>query len=227
MSKQFFVTGTDTEIGKTTVTSSLVSAVAKMGHTCVGLKPIAAGQDFVDGAWVNDDVLRLSRVCEPAIGIHEICTYQFRTPCAPHIAADLESQVIEKDVVLKHIRSSVRLAEYSFVEGVGGFDIPLNPDWTTADLAADLQFPVILVVGMRLGCINHALLSIESIERRGLQLAGWVGNFVDPNFSFAKENLSTLSDRIKAPIIGTVPYMEEPLQDVDVSDFKLKQLLDC
>jgi dethiobiotin synthetase len=135
--------------------------------------------------------------------------------------------VIEKDVVLKHIRSSVRLAEYSFVEGVGGFDIPLNSDWTTADLAADLQFPVILVVGMRLGCINHALLSIESIERRGLQLAGWVGNFVDPNFSFAKENLSTLSDRIKSPIIGTVPYMEEPLQDVDVSDFQLKQLLDC
>jgi dethiobiotin synthetase len=113
------------------------------------------------------------------------------------------------------------------VEGVGGFDIPLNSDWTTADLAADLQFPVILVVGMRLGCINHALLSIESIERRGLQLAGWVGNFVDPNFSFAKENLSTLSDRIKSPIIGTVPYMEEPLQDVDVSDFQLKQLLDC
>ena len=104
---QYFVTGTDTEIGKTTITVGLVSAVVKAGHTCVGLKPIAAGQDYVDGVWVNEDVLRLSQVCDPPISIDQVSSYQFRTPCAPEIAASLEQKVIDTNIVMKHLRASI------------------------------------------------------------------------------------------------------------------------
>ena len=222
---QYFVTGTDTEIGKTTVTVGLVSAVVGSGHTCLGLKPIAAGQDWVDGVWVNEDVLRLSRVCDPPISIDQVCTYQFRTPCAPEIAAGLEQQEINKNIVLKNIHTAISCAEYAFVEGVGGFNIPLNPNWTTADLAVDLNFPIILVVGMRLGCVNHAILTREAIDRRGLTFAGWVANFVDPTFSYQDENFKTLHQRLGGPCLGKIPFLSSSQQNIAPDAFQLDTLL--
>ncbi|MDA0237031.1 MAG: dethiobiotin synthase [Proteobacteria bacterium] len=219
------MTGTDTEIGKTTITVGLVSAVVKAGHTCVGLKPIAAGQDCVNGVWVNEDVLRLSQVCDPAISIDQVCSYQFRTPCAPEIAAGLEQQVIDKNIVLKHLRTSISYAQYAFVEGVGGFNIPLSSNWTTADLAVDLHFPIILVVGMRLGCVNHAMLTREAIDRRGLAFAGWVANFADPNFSFPDENYKTLQEQLGGPCLGKVPFLSDTRLDIAPNVFQLDRLL--
>ena len=125
---QFFVTGTDTEVGKTTVTVGLVSAVVKAGYSCVGLKPVAAGQDFVDGTWINEDVLRLSQVCQPSIDSQLICSHQFRTPCAPQIAGKLEGRVIDRKIVLEQLSAAMSGAQYAFIEGVGGFNIPLTAD---------------------------------------------------------------------------------------------------
>lgn len=222
---QYFVTGTDTEIGKTTITVGLVSAVVKAGHTCVGLKPIAAGQDYVDGVWVNEDVLRLSQVCDPPISIDQVSSYQFRTPCAPEIAASLEQKVIDKNIVMKHLRASISHAQYAFVEGVGGFNIPLSSSWTTADLAAELNFPIILVIGMRLGCVNHAMLTREAIDRRGLTFAGWVANFVDPTFSFQDENFKTLHQRLGGPCLGKIPFLSSSQQNIAPDAFQLDTLL--
>lgn len=222
---QYFVTGTDTEIGKTTITVGLVSAVIKAGFTCVGLKPVAAGQDLVNGTWINEDVLRLSQVCEPNIDIEKLCSYQFRTPCAPKISGELEGKIIERGVVLDQLRESMRYAQHAFVEGVGGFDIPLNADWTTADLAVDLNCPVILVVGLRLGCVNHAVLTRDSILSRGLTLAGWIANQVDPDFAFLDKNLESLQQCLSAPCIGQIPFMSEPSNGIDAEMFDLNSLL--
>ncbi len=222
---QYFVTGTDTEIGKTTITVGLVSAVVQAGFSCIGLKPVAAGQDLVNGTWINEDVLRLSQVCEPAIDIQKLCSYQFRTPCAPKIAGELEGKIIERDVVLNQLRESMRHAQHTFVEGVGGFDIPLNADWTTADLAVDLNCPVILVVGLRLGCVNHAVLTREAIVSRGLTLAGWVANQVDPDFAFLDKNLESLQDCLRAPCVGRIPFMAKPSEEIVPDMFDLDSLL--
>ena len=222
---KYFVTGTDTEIGKTTITVGLVSAVVQAGFSCVGIKPVAAGQDLVNGTWINEDVLRLSQVCEPNIDIQKLCSYQFRTPCAPKIAGELEDKVIERAIVLNQVRESMRYAQYAFIEGVGGFDIPLNADWTTADLAVDLNCPVILVVGLRLGCVNHAVLTREAILRRGLTLVGWVGNQIDPHFGFLEKNLESLQDCLSVPCIGQIPFMSESSEAIVAEMLDLDSLL--
>ena len=222
---RFFVTGTDTEIGKTTVTVGLVSAVVKAGFSCVGLKPVAAGQDIVNDTWINEDVLRLSQVCQPIIDSQLICSYQFRTPCAPKIAGELEGRVIDRKVVLEQLSLGMSAAQYAFIEGVGGFNIPLNMDWTTADLAVDLNCPVILVVGLRLGCVNHAVLTQEAIQRRGLTLAGWVANEVDPDFTFVDENIESLQDYLNVPCLGRVPFMSERSSPIEAEIFQLEHLL--
>ena len=222
---KYFVTGTDTEIGKTTVTVGLVSAVVKAGFSCVGLKPVAAGQDFVGDTWINEDVLRLSQVCQPAIDTQLICSHQFRTPCAPKIAAELEGKVIDREVVLEQVNAAMDTAQYAFIEGVGGFNIPLSADWTTADLAVDLNCPVILVVGLRLGCVNHAVLTREAILSRGLKLAGWVANEVDPNFGFVDENVESLKGCLDVPCLGRVPFMSECPDQIGAGLFQLEYLL--
>ena len=222
---QFFVTGTDTEIGKTTVTVGLVSAVVKAGFSCVGLKPVAAGQDIVNDTWINEDVLRLSQVCQPIIDSQLICSYQFRTPCAPKIAGELEGKVIDRKIVLEQLSAAMSVAQYAFIEGVGGFNIPLTADWTTADLAVDLNCPVILVAGLRLGCVNHAVLTKEAIQNRGLTLAGWVANEVDPDFTFVDENVESLQECLDVPCIGRVPFISERSGPIGAETFQLEHLL--
>lgn len=207
MRKGFFITGTDTEIGKTAVTAGLAHAFAQTGRRVAALKPVSAGQDFIDGHWLNDDVERLRAAGNLGLTSAEVGALQLRTACAPHIAARIENEAIAREPVLHALRSVAFRADVALVEGVGGFRVPLNDDWDTADLAADLGLPVILVVGLRLGCINHALLTAEVLRARGLTLAAWVANTVDEHMPHVTDNLQALQRGLAAPCLGHVPRL--------------------
>ncbi len=207
----FFITGTDTEIGKTFVTAALTRALAGRGLRVAPIKSLAAGQEFVDGRWVNEDVATLLAAQTLGLTDTEVGPLQFREPCAPHIAAELEGASIDRDALLAAIRNTAAKADLALVEGVGGFRVPLTETWDTADLAVDLNLPVILVVGLRLGCINHALLTAEAIRARGLTLAAWVANTVDAQQPHVADNLASLQAGLKAPCLGHIPRLSDPL----------------
>lgn len=209
--KGFFITGTDTEIGKTFVTAALTRALAATGQRVAPIKSLAAGQAFVAGRWVNEDVATLLAAQNLGLRDADVGPLQFREPCAPHIAAKLEGGTIDRDALLTAIRSTAAKAHIALVEGVGGFRVPLTDTWDTADLAVDLGLPVILVVGLRLGCINHALLTAEAIRARGLTLAAWVANTADPHQPHVADNLASLQAGLNAPCLGHVPRLSDPL----------------
>lgn len=209
--KGFFITGTDTEIGKTFVTAALTRALAARGRRVAPIKSLAAGQAFVDGRWVNEDVATLLAAQNLGLSDADIGPLQFREPCAPHIAAKLEGASIDRDALLAAIRTTAAKADIALVEGVGGFRVPLTNNWDTADLAVDIGLPVILVVGLRLGCINHALLTAEAIRARGLKLAAWVANTVDAHQPHVADNLASLQAGLKAPCLGHIPRLSDPL----------------
>lgn len=216
-----FVTGTDTGIGKTRISAALVAVLGKCGMRAAGLKPIAAGTQLIDGECINEDVHALRAAASMPLSAAEICPYQFAAACAPHIAAALEGRRIERAVVIDAVAAVARRADRIVVEGVGGFRVPLGDAtgqggaWDSADLAAELGLPVLLVVGLRLGCINHALLSAEAIRARGLHLCGWVANTVDPEMPRIAENLDALAQGLgNAPCLGLVPRLPVPTPDV-------------
>ena len=204
-----FVTGTDTEIGKTLVASALVYLQAQRGHQVAAMKPIAAGTELRKGRWCNDDVDTLAASASVALPQQITTPYLFKAAAAPHIAASLEDVVINPAHILSCFEQARAQSEAVVVEGVGGFCVPLNDSYDTSDMAKDLNLPVILVVGMRLGCINQALLTSEAIAKRGLKLMGWVANCVDKQMLFQKENIEAIAQRIHAPLLGTVPRLQE------------------
>ncbi|RIX42024.1 MAG: dethiobiotin synthase [Rhodocyclales bacterium GT-UBC] len=201
----YFLTGTDTEIGKTFITCALLHRASQDGRLAAGLKPVAAG---TDAAGRNDDVEQIRAASSVALPPEIVNPYCFKAAIAPHIAAAEEGRRIEFSVIAAATAAARQQAELLIVEGVGGFRVPLGQDGDSADLAVELGLPVILVVGMRLGCINHALLSVEAIAARGLELAGWVANQVAPAMARQTENLATLSALIAAPRLGVVPRIE-------------------
>jgi len=203
-----FVTGTDTEIGKTLVASALVYLQAQRGYRVAAMKPIAAGTEWRNGRWCNDDVDALAACASVALPQQITTPYLFKAAAAPHIAASLEDVLIDRSHILSCFEQARAQSEAVVVEGVGGFCVPLNDSYDTADMAKDLNLPVILVVGMRLGCINQALLTSEAIAKRGLQLMGWVANRVDEQMLYAQENIQAIAQRIHAPLLGTVPRLE-------------------
>ena len=205
--KGFFITGTDTEIGKTAITAALTHVFQQRGLRVAPIKSLAAG---VEADGMNEDVARLHAVQTLGLSVEEICPLVLREPCAPHIAAQLEGRAIDRSVVLQAIRATAAKADLALVEGVGGFRVPLIPGWDTADLAADLQLPVVLVVGLRLGCINHALLTAEAIRARGLTLAAWVANTADAKFPHVADNLASLQHGLAVPCWGHVPRLIDP-----------------
>ena len=220
-----FITGTDTEIGKTCVTAALTHALAEAGARVAPVKSLAAGQrQDAQGQWVNEDVLQLHAAQRLGLSLAQVGPVQFREPCAPHIAARLEGRGIARDALLAAIRASARLGELALVEGVGGFRVPLNDLYDTADLATDLALPVLLVVGLRLGCINHALLTAEAIRARGLRLAGWVANTADPHQPHVADNVAALAARfadLGAPCWGRVPRLTDPSPAAVAAHFSL------
>jgi dethiobiotin synthetase len=211
MTRGLFITGTDTEIGKTLITAALTFSLQQAGARVVPIKSVAAGQGFdaASGEWVNEDVAQLHAVQTLGLSPAQVGPLQFSEACAPHIAARLEGRYIQRVPLLAAIAASAALGDLALVEGVGGFRVPLGEDWDTADLAQELDLPVLLVVGLRLGCINHALLTAEAVRARGLRLAGWVANTVDPAQPHVADNLSALEAGLAAPCWGFVPRLPE------------------
>jgi len=209
----FFVTGTDTEIGKTLVSSALIYAMTQQGWKSVGMKPVAAGAELVNGVWCNEDVLALKAVSN-LDRLDELDTfinpYLFKLAAAPHIAAEQEQRQIDLKLILQRYQTLASHAQAMIVEGVGGFRVPLNAIEDSADMAQQLNLPVVLVVGMRLGCISQALLTAEAIAARGLRLAGWVANSAQQEMSYLQENLSALRLRLNAPLLGCIPHLTNP-----------------
>lgn len=203
----WFVTGTDTEVGKTFVACALLHALRARGLKALGMKPVAAG---LDGEGKNEDVEQLITASSFPAPCELVNPYVFRAAIAPHIAAIEEGRPIVLANIVAAFAQLSKLADAVLVEGVGGFCVPLGPDGDTADLAVALDLPVILVVGMRLGCINHALLTEQAIAARGLKLAGWIANRIDPAMARFEENLAALQERIRAPLLGVVAYGTTP-----------------
>ena len=215
-----FVTGTDTEVGKTHIAAGLLHLLAQDGSRTAGFKPVAAGLSEAAGRWVNEDVQVLQAASSLPLTDAEVGPYQFTTACAPHIAAAIDGRPIERTTVLAAAEHLARRCDWLVVEGVGGWRVPLSPvdgsapRWDSADLAEDLCLPVLLVVGLRLGCINHALLTAESVRGRGLPLLGWVANRIDAGMLQAEENLAalrqTLAHEHGLSCLGVVPWLSPP-----------------
>ena len=216
MSQAWFVTGTDTGIGKTFVTCALLRNAAKRGFRAVGMKPVAAGADLMDGRPVNEDTAALMASGNVLADQSLVTPYCLRAAIAPHLAARDEGIRIEFEVIADALSQLRAQADRVFVEGAGGLLVPLGGRRDYADLARALDLPVILVVGMRLGCINHALLTATAVRSRGLHLAGWVANRVDPAMQRFDDNLDSLRERIEAPLLGIVGHGErEAALDID------------
>ena len=203
----FFITGTDTNIGKTAITCSLIAKCIEEGFRAGGMKPVAAGCHIENGYMISDDVKKIIEVSNVDLNIKEINPYSFELPIAPHIS--FKSNEIDINLIKKYLRSFENKMDYLFIEGVGGYAVPLTETFTTADLVENLDIPVILVVGMKLGCINHALLTVESILNKKQKLCGWVANRIDGDMQAYEENFSFLKEKIKAPCLGEVPYFKD------------------
>lgn len=207
--QRFFITGTDTEVGKTFVTVSLLKALAEQGLQTLALKPVAAGCEEQDGEWVNEDALQLMAAMTLELPYPQVNPVALQEAIAPHLAAQHENRRLSVDLLAGRIRGALmQKADVALVEGAGGWLVPLNDRETLADLVRELQMPVILVVGVRLGCLNHAMLTAQAVLNAGLPLAGWVANCVDPEASCIEENIATLKQRMPAPCLGTVPWLD-------------------
>lgn len=202
-----FIAGTDTGVGKTLATASLLVALRNLGYQAVGMKPIAAGAEWSDGQWVNEDVELLRRSSALDVPPEMTCPYIFKEAIAPHIAADRKGVRIEIPAIVEAYRALDSLADMVVVEGAGGLLVPIDSRADMADVVSELDLPVILVVGMRLGCINHALLTQTAMGVRGLRLVGWIANRLDPDMAIYEENIMTLRQRIEAPMLAEIPHM--------------------
>jgi len=208
MKQAYFITGTDTGVGKTLVSCALLQAFARQGLKAVGMKPVAAGCMQTPQGLSCEDVENLRAAGNVDAPLEWVNPYALVASVAPHIAAEQSGVEIRLEQITAAFRQLQELADATVVEGVGGFVVPLNARQDTADMAEMLGVPVILVVGMRLGCINHALLSAQAIRQRGLTLAGWVANRIEPDMPFVQDNIAALEQRLEAPLIGVVPYCE-------------------
>lgn len=206
----FFIAGTDTEIGKTTIAAGLLHAARARGLSTAAAKPVASGCERTPAGLRNGDALALLGECSLALDYAEVNPFAFEPAIAPHLAAREVGVELTVDALLPPVRQVLaRGADFALVEGAGGWRVPLAGRESLSDLAVALRLPVILVVGVRLGCINHAVLTAEAIARDGLTLAGWVANLVDPATSRLEENLATLAERLPAPCLGRVPRLAE------------------
>lgn len=205
MTEGYFITGTDTGIGKTLVSCALLHAFAANGRKVIGMKPVAAGCE--NGHWMDVDLLvAASTVSAPCKLVNP---YALIPPLAPHIAAKQANIEIDPTVIQKAFFELKKTAEMVIIEGVGGFLVPLSGQYDGADMARILNLPVILVVGLRLGCLNHALLTAQAVKANGLRLGGWVANSIDPQMLAQKENIQALKQRLDCPLLGIIPFVKD------------------
>lgn len=208
MANGFFITGTDTNVGKTWATVALMRALQCQGQKVVGMKPVAAGCEWEQGGWKNQDAMWLQQYASVALDYALINPYAFELPVSPHIACGEVD--VNPAVILQQFRKLQTLSDLVLVEGAGGWHSPLGRTLDNADLAMALQLPVILVVGIRLGCINHAHLSYQAIKLTGLGCAGWIAVQLGADIPGFSENLNYIKDNTQAPLLGVLPYIKKP-----------------
>jgi dethiobiotin synthetase len=205
----YFITGTDTGCGKSELTLGLMQLLQTGGRSVLGMKPVASGALPSGDGLRNEDALRIQQQCSIPVPYALINPFGFAPPIAPHLAAEQAGVGIDFSQIVDGYRQLSAMADLVIVEGVGGWRVPLGSDGDLSDLAKVIALPVLLVVAVRLGCINHALLTVESIQSKGLTLAGWVANIMEPEMLELHANLATLRQAIDAPCFGVVPHMRQ------------------
>ena len=206
----FFIAGTDTDVGKTTVAAGLLRAARLAGMSTAAVKPVAAGCEMTVDGLRNSDALALLAECSEPLSYAEVNPFAFAPAIAPHLAASEAGVELDVTTLASAVQAVLdRQADFTLVEGAGGWRVPLNDSATLAQLPMALQLPVIVVVAVRLGCINHSLLTVEAIERDGLHVAGWVANLLEPQMPRLEENLAALEARLGAPCLGRIPLLGE------------------
>ena len=204
----FFITGTDTGVGKTFITCALLGLARGRGLRGIGLKPVAAGCRLETGRLRNDDALALMAASSVTLDYDAVNPVALAPPIAPHLAAAQAGRPLRAGELAAHCRAAAdRDVDLVLIEGAGGWQVPINDTETLADVCVDLRARVILVVGMRLGCLNHALLTAGAVERAGLELAGWIANSAAGTMPWLDENIDTLRTRLPAPCLGAVPHL--------------------
>ena len=209
MRKNYFITGTDTDCGKTLITEALLLKAREQGLRAVGLKPLAAGATATEEGLRNGDALRLQRASTIDLRYEQINPVVFEPPIAPHIAATRAGKRITISTLTGYVRGAMSYpADLRLIEGAGGWLVPINEMESLSSLPEELGVDVILVVGMKLGCLNHALLTARAIRQSGVHLAGWAATQVDPQMYCVEENLASLKNMLGSPFLGFVPYIE-------------------
>lgn len=217
-----FITGTDTDAGKTYVAVALLQGLKALGYRTVAQKPVAAG---VNDTGFNTDALQLQQHATEPLSYDLVNPYCLTDAVAPHLAATKAGLCIEPAVLTKELKKLQNVdADIALVEGAGGWLLPLDDKTTMADWVTEQQLPVLLVVGIKLGCLNHALLTINEIERSGLKLLGWVANCIDPDMAYQQENINYLQQQLTAPCLGVLPYQSEPQINTSLAAALVKQL---
>lgn len=206
----YFVTGTDTGVGKSLVAAALLHALARRYPRVVGMKPVAAGHIRVGEAWTSEDAMALREASTVQVPPELDNPILLPDPLSPHIAAERAGVHIDIALLVNRLRELASHADAVVVEGAGGFHVPLSDDTTGADLAEALALPIVLVVGLRLGCLNHAALTAEAMRARGLRLVGWVANRIDPAMRAQEDNIAWLKRRLAAPLLADIAYQATP-----------------
>lgn len=224
MQQSVFITGTDTGIGKTLYSRLLLQSLNAAGLRTAAMKPIASGAQSVAGEWRNEDAVLLQQTATTTYGYKDCNPYCFAPAIAPHLAAQQAGVEIDIAVIQKAYSRLASQAEVTVVEGVGGWLVPINQQHSVADLVMAMQIPVILVVGLRLGCINHALLTADNITRRGVRLIGWVANIIEPDMLKLQDNIEALRQRIQAPLLDVIDFINQPEQIAAQQGLNIKWL---
>ncbi|MFI3190811.1 dethiobiotin synthase [Crenothrix sp. D3] len=206
MEAAYFITGTDTDVGKTVATLALMHYAKQRGKTVIGMKPVAAGCELQNGQLKNQDALLLQAHASVQVDYELLNPYAYLAPVSPHIAGANNPVVLNK--VLAHFNALTSLADIVLVEGAGGWYAPVNDQQSISDLAQCLALPVIMVVAIRLGCINHARLTYQAIHASGLICAGWIANCTDPTMLNRDENITTIKHALNTPLLGILPYQQ-------------------
>ena len=227
MIKSFFVTGTDTDVGKTAVAAAMLVALQAQGKTTAAIKPVAAGAQQMSVGPRNEDGLILQRYQTAELPYEQVNPVLLQQPLSPHIAAARQQRRLTVSQLVAYCRGMMlQPADVLLIEGAGGWRVPINAVETLAGLPRELNTPVILVVGMRLGCLNHAVLTAEAIRHDGLQVVGWVANQVDPQMAEVEANIATLRERLPGQFMGHVPWIQAAAPTVMASYIDVAPLLE-
>ena len=220
------ITGTDTGIGKTWVSLALMQGFKNLGEQVLGMKPVSSGCETEDGQLRNEDALLIQAACSKHVDYELVNPYAFAPPVSPHAAAEEAGVSIGLERILESYNILERQSDRVVIEGVGGWRVPFSNELSLKDLALELNLPVVMVVGMKLGCINHALLTAQAIMADGVQMKGWVANQIEPDYLMPDSTLETLQSAIQAPLLGVTPGLERLESDKLAEAISVDVLID-